>query len=169
MLTIRSEQSADVAAVFEVHRAAFGTDAEARLVDRLRGAGNARVSQVAELGEKIVGHVLFSPVSLVTPTATHSGLGLAPVAVLPAYQRRGIGSALIREGLAECRRQNCPFVVVLGHPAYYPRFGFTRASARGIGNEYEADDAFMVLELQPGALPPGGGLVKYGAEFAEFA
>lgn len=169
MLSIRRERAGDAAAICEVHRAAFPTDAEARLVDRLRAAGNARISQVAELEGLLVGHVLFSPVSLVKSATAHVGLGLAPAAVLPAHQRRGIGSALIREGLAECRRQNCPFVVVLGHPAYYPRFGFTRASALGIGNEYEVDEAFMVLELVSGSLPPGGGLVKYGTEFAEFA
>jgi putative acetyltransferase len=159
-----------------VNAAAFPTDVEARLVDRLRETGHARLSLVAESdGGALVGHVLFSPVTIVKGLGASSitapvgsGLGLAPVAVVPAEQRRGIGSALIREGLKACRRQGCGFVVVLGHPEYYPRFGFRRASEVGLGNEYGADEAFLVLELEPGSLPPGGGLVKYGPEFAEF-
>lgn len=169
MLTIRPEQPADAAAIFEVHRAAFPTDAEARLVDRLRAHANARVSLVAVVDELIVGHIVFSPVSLVTPAAAIAGLGLAPLAVLPAHQRRGIGSTLVREGLAVCRQLACPFVVVLGHPAYYPRFGFGRANALGITNEYQVDEQFMIRELAPGSLPVGGGLVRYGPEFAELA
>ncbi len=169
MLTIRSEQFADAAAIFDVHCAAFPTDAEARLVDRLRENGNARMSLVAVVDDLVVGHIVFSPVSLIAAAAVHAGLGLAPLAVLPSYQGRGVGSALVREGLAACRRQMCPFVVVLGHPAYYPQFGFRRASALGIANEYNLDEQFMVLELQPGSLPYGGGLMKYGPAFAEFA
>jgi putative acetyltransferase len=166
---VRPETPDDTAAVHAVHVAAFPTDAEARLVDRLRVNGQARVSLVAEVDGAVVGHVLFSPVSLVTPDACCWGLGLAPLAVLPSHQRRGIGAALVREGLTACQAAGCGFVVVLGHPAYYPRFGFGKASAVGLGNEYGADDAFMVLELVPGSLPAGGGLVKYGVEFAEWS
>jgi putative acetyltransferase len=167
MATIRPERAGDAAGIHAVHCAAFPTDEEACLVDRLRAGGQARVSLVAELDGEVVGHVLFTPVSLVGPAAFASGLGLAPLAVLPAHQRGGIGSALVREGLAICRREGYPFVVVLGHANYYPRFGFRRASTAGLQNEYGADEAFMVLELQPGALPPEGGLVKYGQEFSE--
>jgi putative acetyltransferase len=145
---------------------AFPTDAEARLVDLLRGSGQARVSLVAEVDGTVVGHVVFSPVSV--GGAQSGGLGLAPVAVVPAHQRRGVGSALIGEGLAVCRREGYPFVVLLGHPGYYPRFGFRRASELGLTNEYKADEAFMVLELRPGSLPREGGLVRYGPEFREF-
>jgi putative acetyltransferase len=167
-VSVRPERAEDGAAVRAVHRAAFPTDTEARLVDRLRARGQARVSLVAEADGGVVGHILFSPVSVLTPSGPCQGLGLAPLAVLPPHQRRGIGSALVREGLAACRREGCGFVVVLGHPGYYPRFGFRRASAVGLGNEYGADEAFMVLELQPGSLPAGGGLVRYGPEFAEW-
>jgi putative acetyltransferase len=99
-------------------------------------------------------------------TAVSSGLGLAPLAVTPDCQRQGIGGRLVRDGLAAAARSGAGFVVVLGHPGYYPRFGFRRAAAVGLSNEYGADEAFMVLELQPGSLPAGGGLVKYGVEFA---
>jgi putative acetyltransferase len=117
------------------------------------------------VGGAVVGHVLFSPV---TVAGAPDGIGLAPLAVLPAHQRRGVGSALVREGLEACRRLGCPFVVVLGHPGYYPRFGFRRAAGAGLGNEYGADEAFMVLALRPGSLPAGGGLVRYGPDFGEW-
>ena len=168
MVTIRLEQAGDADAVREVHRSAFPSAAEARLVDRLRDGGKAVLSLVAEVDDRVVGHVLFSPVSIATPSARCWGLGLAPVGVRPTHQRRGIGSSLIREGLAVCRREGRAFVVVLGNPAYYLRFGFQRASAVGLRNEFGADETFMVLELQPGAVPAGGGLAQYGPEFAEW-
>ena len=84
------------------------------------------------------------------------------------YSVHGVGSRLIEAGLEACRAAGLPFVVVLGHEGYYPRFGFRRASERGLGNEYGADEAFMVLELRPGSLPSGGGLVRYAPEFAAF-
>ena len=169
MVTIRREEPGDEAAVRAVHHAAFPTHAEARLVDRLRVGGKARVSLVAVLDGQVVGHILFSPVCIAAPVALCWGLGLAPIAVVPAHQRRGVGSLLITEALAVCRRLSSAFVVVLGKPGYYSRFGFQRASAVGLSNEYGADEAFMVLELQPGSLPPIGGLVKYAQEFAELA
>lgn len=169
MLVIRPEHSDDTAAIRAVHCAAFPTDAEARLVDRLRSGGRAQVSLVAEVDGEIVGHVAFSPVTVVAPSACYGGLGLAPLSVLPTHQRRGVGSALIREGLAFCRREGCAFVVVLGHPDYYARFGFRRGRAVGLRNEYGADEAFMVVELQRGVLPSVGGLVKYGYEFTEWS
>jgi putative acetyltransferase len=168
MIQIRPERADDVAAVHAVHCAAFPTDEEAILVARLRDRGQARVSLVAEVGGEVVGHVVFSPVTIDGASGVCSGVGLAPLAVLPACQRQGVGSALTREGVEVCRRQGVGFVVVLGHPEYYPRFGFRRASERGLRNEYGADEAFMVLELQPGSLPPSGGLVKYGPEFGEW-
>jgi putative acetyltransferase len=168
MIVIRPENADDADAVRAVHRAGFPTDAEARLVDRLRANGQARVSLVAEMDGGVVGHILFTPVSLAAPAGCSPGLGLAPLAVLPGRQRCGVGSVLVREGLTACRQTECAFVVVLGHPAYYPRFGFRRASEVGLANEYGADAAFMVLELQPGSLPAAGGLVQYGPEFAEW-
>jgi putative acetyltransferase len=167
MVTIRPEHDGDAAAIRRVHRAAFPTAAEARLVDRLRAAGHARVSRVAESDGRVVGHILFSPVTIDGSRDGGEGLGLAPLAVAPPHQRRGIGAALVRDGLAACRHAGRPFVVVLGDPAYYARFGFARAAAAGLDNEYGADEAFMVLELRPGALPAAGGLVRYAPAFAE--
>jgi len=165
-VTIRQERQTDIAAVHAVHEAAFPTRLEANLVDALRGGGKALVSLVADDAGLIVGHILFSPVAVVCDSRTVEGVGLAPVAVLPDRQRRGIGSALIRGGLDACRGNNFSFVVVLGEPRYYRRFGFVRAADRVLGNEYGADEEFMVIELRPGGLPPEGGLAKYAPEFA---
>jgi putative acetyltransferase len=163
MLIIRPETPGDFNAVHALHAAAFPTDAEARLVDLLRARGRAQVSLVAEQDGRVAGHVLFSPITVDdTPT---KGVGLAPVAVLPQCQRQGLGSRLITEGLAVCRATGFVFVVVLGEPGYYRRFGFSPAAEKGLGNTYGADDAFMVLELTPGGLPVGGGLVRYAPEF----
>ncbi len=168
MLVIRSARADDATSIRAVHASAFPTDGEARLVERLHSAGRATVSLVARWNGTVAGHIAFSPVSVVGPSgAVAEGLGLAPVAVLPEHQRRGIGSALVRGGLDACRRCGAGFAVVLGHPEYYPRFGFRVASDYGLGNEYGATDAFMAIELRPGAIPPGGGLVRYSSEFAE--
>lgn len=165
-MLIRPERPDDAAAIDAVHRGAFPTDAEARLVARLRAAGRSRAALVAEVDGVVVGHIVFSPVTI---GDEHTGVGLAPVAVLPDHQRRGVGSALVRAGLETCQAEGHPFVVVLGHPEYYPRFGFRRASEVGLTNEYGADEAFMVLELVPGSLPVGGGLVQFGPDFREWA
>jgi putative acetyltransferase len=122
---------------------------------------------VAVLDAQIAGHILFSAVSF-EPAQPHLNVvGLAPLAVLPDCQNRGIGSRLIVEGLEMCRAAGCDAVVVLGHPPYYSRFGFVRASDRGLGNEYGADDAFMLIEFKRGALDGLKATVKYQPEFAE--
>lgn len=168
-IRIRPEEPADAPAIRRVLEAAFPTAAEARLVDLLRAGGHLTISLVA-VGETgtIVGHVAFSPVIVDGESAEQAGIGLAPLAVLPGHGRQGIGGQLVREGLAACEAAGLGFVVVLGHPAYYRRFGFERADRRGLGNEYDADEAFMVLELRAGAIPARGGVVRYGAEFGEF-
>jgi putative acetyltransferase len=162
---IRPETSDDSAAVREIVASSFPTHAEARLVDALRANGKASISLVAEHEGQIVGHILFSPVTT-SPPSKPQGLGLAPVAVASAYRSRGIGSALIREGLRLCR---CDFVVVLGSPEYYSRFGFQKASQYGLQNEYGMDSEFMVMEITHGALQEVSGLVKYALEFGLFA
>jgi putative acetyltransferase len=160
---VRPELPEDTASIHEVHRCAFPTAGEADLVDALRAAGKARVSLVAVVDSLIVGHILFSPITI---DGVELGLGLAPVAVLPGQQGKGIGSSLIEEGLAVCRREGVPLVVVLGEPGFYTRFGFRRAGEHGLGNEYGADEAFRVAELLPGSIPAAGGLVRYAPEFA---
>jgi putative acetyltransferase len=159
----RSETAADRAAIFEVHRAAFPSDAEARLVDLLRAAGRATVSLVLEVDGAVAGHVLFSPV---TAAEGGEGLGLGPVAIKPELQRRGLGGRLIEAGLALARASRYPYCVVLGEPEYYHRFGFRHARPLGLDNEYGADEPFMAMELRPGGLAGVRGLVKYAPEFA---
>lgn len=166
MITVRTENPEDYAEVRRVNEAAFGRPEEATLVEALRAAARPFVSLVAVEGGRVVGHISFSPVSVEGDGAALEGMGLAPMAVLPEYQRRGIGSLLVGEGLRECRRAGHAFVVVLGHPDYYPRFGFRRASERGLRCEYEVpDEAFMVAELRPGALDGVRGVVKYHEAF----
>ena len=118
------------------------------------------------IDDRVVGHLFFTPVTIESPDHTWPGLGLAPLAVLPEYQRRGIGSALMDAGLEECRRLGYERVIVLGHPDYYPRFGFERASRYGVHFEFEApDEACMISALQPGALDGVGGVAKYQPEW----
>jgi putative acetyltransferase len=166
MESIRPELPGDVEAIRRVHESAFPTAVEARLVDALRAAGKLWVSLVADSAERVVGHIAFSPVTLEGAPNERGGVGLAPVAVDPSFQRRGIGGRLIRAGLAACTQAGYRFVVVLGSPAYYGRFGFAPASRWGLRDEYGGGDAFMALELQPGAIPEGAGLVRYAPEFA---
>ncbi|MBW4417801.1 MAG: N-acetyltransferase [Myxacorys californica WJT36-NPBG1] len=165
-MEVRAEKPEDVEAVRRVNVAAFGRESEAKLVDQLRDVAST-FSFVAVESEQIVGHVFFSPVAIAGECADDLlVLGLAPVAVLPGYQRQGIGTLLIRHGLAECARLGCKAVVVLGYPEYYPRFGFTPAKEKGLGCEYAVpDDVFMVLELESGALQGCVGTVKYRSEF----
>jgi putative acetyltransferase len=167
-LTVREETPEDAEAIREVHRRAFGQEDEARLVDALRGGGYARLSLVAEEGGRVVGHVLFSDLPIVTQAGTLHALALAPVAVLPAHQRQGVGSRLVREGLRACAEAGHRVVVVVGHPAYYPRFGFS-AQLDGRLKAPFSGPAFMALELVPGALAEGpfvAGEVRYPPPFA---
>jgi putative acetyltransferase len=166
-MEIRAERPEDFEAIRNVNIAAFGRDDEANLVDRLRLA-TSTLSFVAVQAQQIVGHIFFSPVLIEGKPPQHSFiLGLAPVAVLPNMQRHGIGSLLIQHGLKECAQSGCSAVVVLGHPEYYPRFGFAPAREKGLQCEYSVpDEAFMVLELQSGALQGCSGTVKYRPEFA---
>jgi putative acetyltransferase len=162
MYFCRPEHASEAAAIRAILESAFPSSAEARLVDALRASGKLAVSLVAVDASTLVGHIAFSPVTV----GGASGLGLAPMAVLPAHQNKGVGALLVREGLASCMQLGCGFVVVLGEPEYYGRFGFARASNYGLDNEYGVDEAFMALELEAGSLPPAGGLVRYAPEFA---
>lgn len=162
-IAIRTELPADYGAVRRVHELAFGRAEEARLVDELREAGEVLVSLVAMANDSVCGHVLFSrlPIHARPPIA---GAALAPVGVLPAQQGRGIGSALICEGLRQCRDNAVEAVVVLGRPDYYVRFGFSSILAERLAAPYSGP-AFMAQELVPGALHRGGE-VRYPAAFA---
>jgi putative acetyltransferase len=166
MLFIRGERPGDRAAIHRVHELAFGRPTEADLVDTLRTCGMATLSLVAVEDDRIVGHILFSPVTIESGDRTFRAVGLAPMAVLPERQRQGIGSQLVKAGLVECRNAGYDDVVVLGHPTYYPRFGFVPASQYGIKSEYEVpDEAFMILPWQEGMLADRGGVARYQPEF----
>jgi putative acetyltransferase len=164
-MRIRSEEPKDRSAIRAVHEAAFGTSLEADIVDALRAKPKSLISLVAETEGEIIGHILFSPVSLADqPHALLMGLG--PLAVAPEHQRQKVGSALVRRGLELCRDRGYAAVVVLGHAEYYPRFGFVPASQYGIRSRYDApDEAFMAVELQPRALRDVSGEVAYDEAF----
>ena len=144
---------------------AFDRRLEADLVDALRQSAQPIVSLVADRGGTIVGHILFSPVTLSGQPGAQI-MGLAPMAVLPAQQRRGIGSALVREGLTRCKNLGYGAVVVVGHRNYYPRFGFKPAATFDLKSEYDIpDDVFMALELTPNYLQGKSGMIHYHAAF----
>jgi len=167
MSLIQRETQADIDSVREVNRQAFGREDEGRLVDLVRDGGHARLSLVAVLDGAIVGHILFSDVPVVTDRGIVPALSLAPLAVSPAHQRRGIGSQLVREGLATCRNSRHRIVIVLGHPAFYPRFGFSSKLAERLRSPYSGP-SFMALELVPGALDGVDGTVVYPPPFEVF-
>lgn len=171
MWTIRSETEEDHFAVYELNKQAFGTDSEAILVDKLREVARPTISLVAIDEGNVVGHLMLSPVTITGPSgAVYESLimGLAPMAVLPEMQRRGIGRALINAGLSSCKDQGMEAVVVLGHPDYYPQSGFYDASRFGLSCEFEAPPGcFMAQELEPGALSRTPGVVHYHPVFRE--
>ena len=170
MITIRPETAEDYAAIREVNLLAFGQEVEPRLVENLRRLPDfiPELSLVAIETGQVVGHILFSPMLIETKDGSVPALTLAPLAVRPEFQNQGIGSALVRDGLERCRSLGHKTVVVVGHPAYYPRFGFSPARARGLEAPFPVpDEAFMVLELVPGALDGVAGVVRFPPPFEE--
>ncbi len=173
MVTIRPETPADHGAVYEVNERAFERAAEADLVEILRRDADPYLSLVAETRGHVIGHIFFSPVEIASveiesEAGSITAVGLAPMAVIPERQRQGVGSKLVREGLQACKRMGVQAVVVLGHPAYYPRFGFKPAEGFGLRSEYDVPaEVFMAMELKPGALEGIQGTVKYDAAFSE--
>jgi putative acetyltransferase len=165
MIQIRPEAPGDQDGIRRLNLAAFDSEDEANVVDRLRSSCEEYLSFVAVQDGDILGHILFTPATVDGCDAV--GMGLAPMAVSPASQRRGIGSRLVRHGLEHLERTGCPFVIVLGHPEYYPRFGFEPASRYGISSQWDGipDEAFMVLRFDPGGLPKEGGVARYRREF----
>ena len=168
-MQIRTEEKKDWAAVHKVNVSAFEMPTKADLVDMLREKAQPVVSLVAENEDDgaIVGHIMFSPVAL-SGYPELKIMGLAPMAVEPEHQDKGIGSALVRAGLEQCKQIGFGAVVVLGHPEYYPRFGFAPSTRFGIGCEFEVpEEAFMLLELHPGYLHGVSGKVGYHAAFKD--
>ncbi|MGC9529028.1 MAG: GNAT family N-acetyltransferase [Candidatus Bipolaricaulaceae bacterium] len=169
MVTVRPERPDDVAAAGALNAAAFGSPAEAAVVDSLRSACPDAVSLVAVEDDRILGHIFFTPACISGGHGVTRGMALGPVAVLPERQRQGIGASLIRAGIEAIRARNCPFIVVVGHPDYYPRFGFEPAPRRGLSCQWEGvpDEAFMVLILDNPAMAGVSGTARYRNEFDE--
>jgi putative acetyltransferase len=159
-----TEDTQERSTVRSINEAAFGRPDEADLVDSLRAEGAVLLSLVAEVEQRIVGHILFSRMWIETSSGPVSAAALAPMAVLPNHQRRGIGERLIRRGLDLLRSRDEEIVIVLGHPDYYPRFGFSSESARSLESPFPPE-AFMALELRPHALEGLRGKVRYPAAF----
>jgi putative acetyltransferase len=166
MPLIRSEHPGDFDVVNALLQASFGREAEARLVDRLRASGKIMSALVAEEKQRILGHVVISKVAVDVEGGEVDALAVAPLAVEPAFQRLGIGSALVSAGLERCRLGRHARVLVLGDPVYYARFGFVPAARFGLNYPFPAPaHAFMAIELEPGAFARASGTVRYGHEF----
>jgi len=162
-IEIREERPDDVAAVRELNRRAFGQDQEANIVDALRNNGAALLSLVATVDDRVVGHIMYSPLSV----GDVNGAALGPMAILPERQRQGIGSKLVEAGNRKLKDAGCPFIIVVGHADYYPRFGFTPASEHGIKCEWDVpNDVFMLLFLNETKMQGVSGFARYRHEFS---
>ncbi len=168
-ITIREEIFQDIDVIRTINEKAFGQSQEENIIDRLRANCEGLLSLVALQDEKIIGHILFSPVTIEDHHGILKGVGLAPMAVLPEFQRQGIGSKLIKSGIEILKTSGCLFVIVLGHPEYYPQFGFEPASHYGIRSQWEGvpDNAFMILWLNKSRINDMSGIAKYRDEFDE--
>ncbi len=160
---IRDALPFDHAAVRQVVRHTFDQDDEANLVEQLRADGDALVELVAASDIAIQGHILYSPLAIVREGESLRAAALAPMAVLPAFQKCGLGSELIRAGNARCAQLGCVAIIVLGHVEYYPRFGFSPTLAESLQAPFSGPH-FMALEIEPGVLK-GGGIVQYAKAF----
>jgi putative acetyltransferase len=169
MIEIRDERKEDYDAVQKVNDQAFGTPEEGRIVNKLRELCLDMLSLVAVSDGKIVGHIFFSPVTIDHKGTQIIGKGLAPMAVLPEFQNQGIGSMLVKEGIRRIKETECPFVIVVGHIHYYPRFGFERASKYGLKCQWDEvpDEAFMIMVFNKPVMTGVSGVAKYRTEFDE--
>ena len=163
VIEIRPEQLGDIPAIRDVNRRAFGQDQEGHIVDTLRANGAAVLSLVAGVDGRVVGHIMYSPLLV----GGVQGAALGPMAVLPEYQHRGVGTSLVEAGNGHLRRDGCAFIAVLGHPTFYPRFGFRPASIYGITCEWNVpDDVFMILVLDEPKMSGVVGMAEYRTEFS---
>jgi len=165
-MIIREEKATDISKIWKINEAAFDTDAEANLVNALRDSNIPFISLVAEENGELAGHILFTPVELENGSSGIKIAGLAPMAVIPKLQNQGIGSKLIEAGIRRCQSEGYDAIVVLGHPNYYPKFGFMPSVNYGIKSEYEVpDEVFMVLELNKDSLNGIQDIIKYHEAF----
>ena len=170
LIEVRKERATDIEAIRDVNKRAFGQDQEGNIVDALRSNGAALLSLVATLHDsaatlhdRIVGHIMYSPATIGDVT----GAALGPMSVLPEHQRQGIGSKLVNTGNQTLKASNCAFIIVLGHPDFYPRFGFRRASTLAVKSEWDVpDEVVMLLILDESKMQGISGLVKYRHEFS---
>ena len=172
MITIRSENPKDYDVIYEINKQAFNSEVEARLIDTIRHSSNFihDLSLVALKDSKIVGHILFSQAKIKNKETEKPILILAPVAVLPEFQKQGIGSSLVKKGLQACKGFGHNIIVVIGHPEFFPRFGFTPARKKGLEISFGAEvpsEAFMVYELKKGVLKDIKGIVEFPSYFEE--
>jgi len=166
-MIIKLEQPGNINDIHDVNEKAFGQSQEANIIDNIRKNCDDVLSLVAIEKDKIVGHILFSPVIIEGEHGVVKGMGLAPIAVLPEFQRQGVGSQLVNMGIGQLRERKCPFIIVLGHPEYYPRFGFESAARFGIKSQWEGipDNVFMILWLDTSMMHQIRGIAKYRSEF----
>ena len=163
LIEIREERPDDIAAVRDLNKRAFGQDQESNIVDALRNNRAALLSLVATVDDRVVGHIMYSPLSV----DDVNGAALGPMAVIPEHQRQGIGSKLVEAGNRKLKDAGCPFIIVVGHVDYYPRFGFTPASEHGIKCEWDVpNDVFMLLVLEQAKMESVSGLATYRHEFS---
>lgn len=167
--TIRKEEEKDYKQIYEVNKLAFQQENESKLIEKIRKSKNfiPGLSIVAEIDNRIVGHILFSKIKIIG-ASDYESLALAPMAVIPEFQKKGIGSELIKKGIAKAKELGFDSIIVLGHKEYYPRFGFQRASKWDIKCPFEVpEDVFMAIELTEKALEGKAGTVEYPDEFNE--
>jgi len=169
-IIIRQELKEDLARIKEINDLSFEQEDESKLVDKLRQKDQfiPELSLVAETDETVAGHIFFYPVKISSPNQKHTTLSLGPMSVLPQHQKKGIGRKLIKEGLKRAKDLEFRSVIVVGHPEYYPKFGFTKASRWSIKVPFEVpDEVFMALEIVEGELKDKPGIIEYPAEFME--
>ena len=166
-MLVRYESEEDIAGIREVHEQAFEQSLEADIVDALRKHCKDIMSLVAENDGKIIGHVLFSPAEILGPHGLLKGVALAPMAVLPDMQRKGVGLRLVKHGLVQLMRAGCPFIIVIGRPDYYTHFGFAPASEYGIKCQWDKvpDEAFMILWIDKSKVGGVSGVARFREEF----
>jgi putative acetyltransferase len=168
MITLRKETKKDFPEISKVNDIAFGRKAESRLIEQLRKKDEfvAELSIVAEVNEQLAGHILFTPIKIESATESYTTLCLAPMSVLPEFQQKSIGKLLVIQGLQAAKDLGFKSVVVLGHPSFYPKFGFKPASKWEIKSPFPApDEAFMAIELLPNSLKDIHGKVVFPPEF----
>ena len=163
-IEVRDERPEDIPAIHALNKQAFDQEQEANIVDALRKNGAAKLSLVATLHGQVVGHVMYSPITI---AGKHEGAALGPMSVLPQYQSKGIGSRLVREGNERLKQAGCLYIIVLGHAEYYPRFGFKPASQFGVTCEWGVpDNVFMLLVLDEARMRGVSGKSRYRSEFS---